>query len=166
MNKKDELKIELISNIDEQIIEKQTLKRFRLMLKNRVSRKKIAGWCGAAACLLISFSVLFAILFPFSFKNVPVYEGMTVSNSMPTSQTASGLPDENSLFVPLAVTRTSDAATNLAFYSQKSAFSDFFLNFQGRAQYLLARRHVSPLFIHSKWLNVDSVPTVYFPCQF
>lgn len=123
MNKKDELKIELISNIDEQIIEKQTLKRFRLMLKNRVSRKKIAGWCGAAACLLISFSVLFAILFPFSFKNVPVYEGMTVSNSMPTSQTASGLPDENSLFVPLAVTRTSDAATNLAFYSQKSTES-------------------------------------------
>ncbi len=119
MNKKDEFKIELISNIDEQIIEKQTLKRFRLMLKNRVSRKKIAGWCGAAACFLISFSVLFAIIFPLSFKHVPVYEGMTVSKSMPSSQMAAGLPDESPLYVPLAVTGTSDAVSNLAFYSPK-----------------------------------------------
>lgn len=119
MNKKDELKIELISNIDEQIIEKQTLKRFRLMLKNKVSRKKIAAWCGSAAGLLIACSVLFTIIFPLFIKNVPVYTGMTVSNSMPSAQTAAAFPEAASM----DLWEPSREVVKLASYSPKATVS-------------------------------------------
>ena len=90
MNKRDEFKIELISNIDEEIIEKESVKRFSLMRKNRYSRKKIAGWCSVAACFLLTVSVVLAMLQPLLSKQAPVYEGMTVSSTMPELHGASG----------------------------------------------------------------------------
>lgn len=85
MNKKDEIKLEVLSNIDDDIIEKQSGKRYRLSLKNRYSRKKLIGWLSAAACFVLIFSFFVPILLGFQ-KQVPVYEGMTVSNVMPTVQ--------------------------------------------------------------------------------
>ena len=41
MNKKDEIKIEVLSSIKDEIIDKQTEKRFSLLQKNRYSRKKL-----------------------------------------------------------------------------------------------------------------------------
>ncbi|MBE6634468.1 MAG: M23 family metallopeptidase [Ruminococcaceae bacterium] len=91
MNRKDELKIGLISSIDDEIIETQTKKRIRLLRKNRYSRKKLIGWSGAAACLLLSLSALFIMLIPM--RQVPVYEGMTVSNSDPSEQLLWSAPE-------------------------------------------------------------------------
>ena len=86
MNKRDEIKIEVLSSIDEEIIDKQTDKRYRLMLKNRMSRKKLMSVSSAAACLLLACSILFAVWLPVLFGQVPVYEGMTVSNENPVAQ--------------------------------------------------------------------------------
>ena len=89
MNKKDEIKIEVLSNIDDEIIERQTEKRFRLITKNKYSRKKLAGWIGAAASAVAACFLFFTMLFPLLQMvgaQVPIYEGMTVSNTMPTAQ--------------------------------------------------------------------------------
>ena len=83
MNKKDEIKIEVLSNIDDKIIDKQTVRRYSLMLKNKYSRKKLAGWISAAASFVLICSFLFAILLPAFTGQIPVYTGMTVSKSMP-----------------------------------------------------------------------------------
>lgn len=83
MNKRDEIKIGMLSNIDERIIENESVKRYSLILKNRYSRKKIAGWCSVAACLLLTVSIVLAMLSPLLTRQAPVYEGMTVSNTMP-----------------------------------------------------------------------------------
>ena len=86
MNKRDEIKIEVLSSIDEEIIDKQTDKRYRLIRRNRMSRKKVVGFSGAAACLLVACSLFLVILLPILTKQVPVYKGMTVSNTMPKTQ--------------------------------------------------------------------------------
>ena len=93
MNKKDEIKIEVLSSIKDEIIDKQTEKRFSLLQKNRYSRKKLAGWISAAAGAVAACVVLFSIILPLLDGSVPVhelqvpiYEGMTVSNTAPTSQ--------------------------------------------------------------------------------
>ena len=90
MNIRDEFKIELISNIDEEIIEKESVKRYSLILKNRYSRKKIAGWCSVAACLVLTVSIVLAMLSPLLTRQAPVYEGMTVSNTMPELKVGTG----------------------------------------------------------------------------
>ena len=83
MNKKDEIKLEVLSSIDDNIIEKQTDKRYRLMMKNKFSRKKLATIISSAACFLIVFSMLFTLILPMLLKQVPVYQGMSISNDAP-----------------------------------------------------------------------------------
>ncbi len=86
MNRKDEIKFEILSNIDDRIIEEQTKKRHRLMQKPRYSRKKLTAWIGVAACFLILFSIGLGILLPILQKQMPVYEGMTISNASDGAQ--------------------------------------------------------------------------------
>ena len=61
MNRKDEIKFEILSNIDDRIIEEQTEKRHRLIEKPRYSRKKLMTWIATAASFLLFFSSLFEI---------------------------------------------------------------------------------------------------------
>ena len=86
MKRKDELKIEILSNIKDEIIDKQSAKRYALM--NRKRRPKWIIPSSVAAVLLIAIMIpLFIVLFS---KQVPVYEGMTVSTTyQPNKNTAS-----------------------------------------------------------------------------
>ncbi len=93
---KRELDIEIISNIDDDIIEKNSKRRFELftkMVERRKKKKKVTiAWFSAAASLLLVVGII-SILIPIlgnqdpvvtpPTKQVPVYQGMTVSNEMP-----------------------------------------------------------------------------------
>lgn len=89
MKKRDEIKLEVLSRIDDNIIDRQTEKRFRLLIKGKYSRKKIIAWMSSAAALLLVCSLLFTVLLPVLLKQIPVYQGMTVSNTSPIAQTPS-----------------------------------------------------------------------------
>ncbi len=88
MKRKDELNIEVLSNIKEEIIDKQSAKRYALM-----NKKRRPGWIipsSVAAILLVAIMIpLFIVLFS---KQVPVYEGMSVlSNYQPSTSEAGGI---------------------------------------------------------------------------
>ncbi|MBO5415176.1 MAG: hypothetical protein J6A83_00925, partial [Clostridia bacterium] len=107
--RKRELDIEIISNIDDDIIEKNSKKRFELftkMAERRKKKKKITvAWLSAAASLMLIFGILMAVILPALTKQVPVYQGMTVSGEFPTSQSANAesiLPD----FAPVNLSLT------------------------------------------------------------
>ncbi len=82
MKRKDELNIEVLSNIKDEIIDKQSAKRYALMNKKRKPKWIIPS--SVAAVLLIAIMIpLFIVLFS---KQVPVYEGMPVlSNYQPST---------------------------------------------------------------------------------
>ena len=87
MNKKDEIKIDVLSQIDDDIIEKQTRKRFALMTgKPKKNHVKMISILSSAAAFVLVCGILLGMLWPMLFdgRQVPVYEGMTVSNTAPT----------------------------------------------------------------------------------
>ncbi|MBO5416824.1 MAG: hypothetical protein J6A83_09370, partial [Clostridia bacterium] len=105
MNKKDEIKIDVLSSIDDDLIEKHSQKRYELTMKPRKKRKKLVAWLSAAASLMLIFGILMAVILPALTKQVPVYQGMTVSGEFPTSQSANAesiLPD----FAPVNLSLT------------------------------------------------------------
>ncbi len=74
MNKKQNTDLDVISGIDEAIIDKQTEKRYRLMMRKR--RPKWIIPSSLAAAIVIAVMVpIFVLLFA---KQVPIYEGMSV----------------------------------------------------------------------------------------
>ena len=87
MKRKDELKIEVLSNIKDEIIDKQSAKRFALMNRKRKPKWMIPS--SVAAVLLVAIMIpLFIVLFS---KQVPIYEGMTVLSSYnPSAHAQSG----------------------------------------------------------------------------
>lgn len=89
MNKKEELKIAVLSNIKEEIIDKQSEKRHKLMTKKRAPRWVMPS--SVAAVILVAIMVPILILL-FA-KQVPVYEGMTVSNYKPSSSAENVVPE-------------------------------------------------------------------------
>ena len=89
MNKKDEIKLEVLSQIDDDIIEKQTKKRFALITgKPKKNRRKMISILSSAAALMLVCGILLAVFLPILSKQVPVYEGMTISNTAPTEKLA------------------------------------------------------------------------------
>ena len=87
MKRKDELKIEILSNIKDEIVDKQSAKRFALMNRKRKPKWMIPS--SVAAVLLVAIMIpLFIVLFS---KQVPIYEGMTVLSSYnPSAHAQSG----------------------------------------------------------------------------
>lgn len=85
MKRKDELKLDILSNIKDEIIDAQSEKRYKLMTRKR--RPKWIIPSSVAAVLLIAIMIpLFVILFS---KQVPIYEGMSVLSSYTPAGTAS-----------------------------------------------------------------------------
>ena len=85
MKRKDELKLDILSNIKDEIIDAQSEKRYELMTRKR--RPKWIIPSSVAAVLLIAIMIpLFVILFS---KQVPIYEGMSVLSSYTPAGTAS-----------------------------------------------------------------------------
>ena len=95
MDKKSNIKLTAISNIDGKIIDESTQKRISLLAKRRKKpQKKLAVIIALAATLAILMTAMLAILIPmFSEKQIPVYTGMTVSEEAPITDVAKN-PDE------------------------------------------------------------------------
>ena len=91
MSKKDDLKIDIMSSIDDEIIEKHTKKRFDLLSGKGFGRKRktIAAIIAFAACLAVLASFIVVILPLIPTGQIPVYQGMTVSNEAPVINTES-----------------------------------------------------------------------------
>ena len=110
----DDRKLELISNIDEDIIERATARRTELASKkNKKPRliKRLTPILAAVACLCLIMTAVFSFMFGGSgdpsgpggtpgVKQVPIYTGMTVSTSAPIAS-ASVDSTQNSLFAKM-----------------------------------------------------------------
>ena len=73
MRKKDELKIDVLSGIDDKFIDKVSAKRYSLL-----NRKKMPKWIIPSAAAAILVAIMIPVLLTLLVKQVPIYEGMTV----------------------------------------------------------------------------------------
>jgi len=83
MNDKQKRRLEVVSRIDDDIVERNTQKRVRLLQGNSRRKWIISITSMAAAIALIATTTV--LLVTLLGKQVPIYTGMTVSNEMPTS---------------------------------------------------------------------------------
>ncbi len=97
MRKKDNIKLNVISNIDEKIIDEATDMKISLSGKGNAStnkRRKILIAVGAVAAIFILIpTVLFSFIIPLLGSDVPVYQGMTIrkeSAAVSLEQTTNG----------------------------------------------------------------------------
>lgn len=102
--KKQDILIDAISRIDEDIIDQNLKKRFKLLDKKLISKRALISAVSIAACFCIVLTSIFIprlfnkdpsidsiydpIYDPIDDPNVPVYEGMTVENNAPVVDTA------------------------------------------------------------------------------
>ena len=88
MRDKQEFTIDVVSKIDDEIIDRNLQKRFTLLFSlPRRKKLKALPIIAAAACFFFCVTTLL-LIFPFDAKQVPVYQGMTVSGEAPTVNTA------------------------------------------------------------------------------
>ena len=97
-DKKKDIDIEILSNIDDDIIDRNTRKRFTLfgkMLKRKRKRRILTVTLSSAASFLLICGILISLLIPMLVGNVPVYRGMTVSGESPIVQSkkVSAIPE-------------------------------------------------------------------------
>ena len=74
MKRKDELKIDALSGIDDRFIDKVSARRYELFFRKRFPKWIIPSSVAAAVLVAIMIPVLFMLFM----KQVPIYEGMTV----------------------------------------------------------------------------------------
>ncbi len=87
MNEKNLFTLDVVSSIDEDIIDKNLRKRFELWFKK--GKRRTVRWVpivAAAACLCLIISALAILLPSGNGKQIPVYRGMTVSNEPPATE--------------------------------------------------------------------------------
>ncbi|MBR5449088.1 MAG: hypothetical protein IKV43_03780, partial [Clostridia bacterium] len=96
MKKRDEIIIDALSQIDDKIIERNTEKRLRLLARPRMKRSIIHGIAAIAACFAVILSVVIGLLGGGGLTTpvvtpgqIPVYQGMTVSDTYNATLTAS-----------------------------------------------------------------------------
>ncbi len=89
MRQKDEIKLDALSMMDDEIIEKNTQKRNKLMCKKRAPRWILPSSVAAAVIVAIMVPVLLLLLM----KQVPIYEGMTVLENYNGTSSASIDPE-------------------------------------------------------------------------
>ena len=89
MKKHDNVKLDVISGIDDDIIERNTVKRFSLLNKlyDQRKKKRWIPFVAMAACFALIFGMVAILL---ADSRVPVYQGMTVSNTAFTAASTSG----------------------------------------------------------------------------
>lgn len=81
----NEKKLEVISGIDEEIIDKCTRKKVELLVKLKIRTKKIIALTMSASTLCASFLTAFIVIW---FNQVPVYTGMSLSRTNPMQKIA------------------------------------------------------------------------------
>ena len=84
MRNKDEIKLDALSMMDDEIVDKQSEKRYKLMTKKRAPRWVLPS--SVAAVILVAIMVPILILL-FA-KQVPIYEGMSVLDNYNGSSVA------------------------------------------------------------------------------
>ena len=84
MSDKNSVKLRVLSEIDDGILEKNSILRAKLFRKPKMNRKMLVSIYAAAACLLLIGGSLLALISLLT-KQVPIYQGMTVSQSTPVS---------------------------------------------------------------------------------
>ena len=98
MKRRDDLKLNILSSIDDDIIERTSKKRLFLMSGGRKRRQKrifITAGVAAAACLFVVFATLIVPLLSGFSKQVPIYQGMTMSDVPPATESMCiNLPDD------------------------------------------------------------------------
>ena len=101
MKNKNELRLDIVSRIEEEIIERASLQRSKLINKPKMQfKKKVSAIAILAATFILVVGGVFMALLPNN--QVPVYEGMTVSGSNPMTGVGSeNLPSQNAQVVPL-----------------------------------------------------------------
>lgn len=90
MNRKNRIKLGALSRINDKILDRASARRYRLITRRRF-QKTFVWAIAAAACLCLIVSGV--LLIPLLGKQVPVYRGMTVSNTSPLVQASADLPD-------------------------------------------------------------------------
>ncbi len=78
-------KLDVISGIDEKIIDKCTKKKVELLAKLRIRTKRLTAMLVSASILCASFLSVFIFVW---YKQVPVYTGMSLSKSNPVQNRA------------------------------------------------------------------------------
>ena len=96
MSKKNGYKLDILSQIDEELIDKVTATRIErqavLQRKKVMLVKRLTPILAAAACLCLIITAVFGFIFGGSggAKQVPIYTGMTVSTSAPVASASAG----------------------------------------------------------------------------
>lgn len=116
--KKQEKLLDSLSELDDEIVEKVSTKRFTLWnqwKRRQKKRNRIVRITAAAACFCMILSAIFIVLFGMG-GTVPVYQGMTVMNSAPTDiETASRNNGDGLLswmVVPVSADQPEDKGNN------------------------------------------------------
>ncbi|MBE6556929.1 MAG: hypothetical protein E7664_04200, partial [Ruminococcaceae bacterium] len=96
MKKHDNVKLDVISGIDDDIIERNTVKRFSLLHKvyDQRKKKRWIPFVAMAACFALIFGMVAILL---ADSRVPVYQGMTVSNTAPAAKASVRADEPSSL---------------------------------------------------------------------
>ena len=114
MSKKINFIAKLISRIDDDIIDRNTEKRIRLMARTTnlsFRHKKWIPLVAAAACMLLVFGSVFGWLIRGGGKQVPVYQGMTVSYYTYVSDSSSDTDTMKSDVIPFGAFELSDSCS-------------------------------------------------------
>ncbi len=92
---KNRIALDVLSGVDEEILDNATKRRFTLLTqlaRRRRTKRIVFSSASVAACLALIFCAVFLI--PLFTKQIPVYTGMTVSNTAPVAQGSAALPNE------------------------------------------------------------------------
>ena len=92
MRKRGDIAVDIISRIDDDVLEKTLLKRFELWF-SRGKKPKNNKWipiiaAAASLCLVVTMLFLLWPKAPVDQRQAPIYLGMTVSNKAPTTNMA------------------------------------------------------------------------------
>ncbi len=89
MKRKDDLKIDALSGIDDRFVDKVSARRYKLLSRKRFPKWIIPSSVAAAVLVAIMIPVLLMLLI----KQVPIYEGMTVLENYNGTSSASIEPE-------------------------------------------------------------------------
>ena len=123
MNERNNRKLDAMSNIDDELIEKSTKKRIFLLKraqKKKTRRNIFISVTASAASFFMILGVILAVVILFG--KIPVYTGMSISNTFPITQAeVAANPDD---YVKITMTGKSMKVTPVTMLSNGAEISD------------------------------------------
>jgi len=156
MKKDNEKRLDILSNIDDELIDRHTERRYRLYGRKRsiFYNNTFRGFTAAAvACVLLIFIIL-----PLAFtKQVPVYEGMTVSSTAPDTSKPTAKGDT---VYTLASAETSSARKKGEHRTEKELFDS--LKVEGAEEDLYYAKQGEDVYVTVHISNPDKFEILSF----